>query len=72
MAIVIYLRISYMNAFVFVYIVLLFVVLTPGILVSLPPKGSKYTVAITHAIVFGFVWWITHKYVWQLSLQLGV
>jgi hypothetical protein len=61
-----------MNAFVFVYIVLLFVVLTPGILVSLPPKGGKYAVAITHAVVFGAVWWITHKYVWQLSLRVGL
>jgi len=61
-----------MNAFVFVYLVLLFVVLTPGILVSLPPRGGKYAVAFTHAVVFAAVWWITHKFVWQLSLQMGV
>jgi hypothetical protein len=61
-----------MNAFVFVYLVLLFVVLTPGILVSLPPRGGKYVVAFTHAVVFAAVWWITHKFVWQLSLQVGV
>jgi hypothetical protein len=60
-----------MNAFVFVYIVVLFVVLTPGILVSLPAKGGKYVVAFTHAVVFAAVWWITHKFVWQLSLQMG-
>ena len=35
----------------------LFVLLTPGILVSLPPGGSKITVAIVHAIVFA----ILHK-----------
>jgi hypothetical protein len=60
-----------MNAFVFVYIVVLFVVLTPGMLVSLPVKGGKYVVAFTHAVVFAAVWWITHKFVWQLSLQVG-
>jgi hypothetical protein len=30
----------------------LFFVLVPGILVSLPPGGSKVTVALVHAIVF--------------------
>ena len=59
-----------MHALCFVYIVLLFVALTPGILVSLPPKSSKYAVAFTHAIVFGVIWWFTHKYVWNLSLKL--
>jgi hypothetical protein len=38
---------------------LLFFLLTPGILLSLPPGGSPYVVAATHAIVFALV----HKYV---------
>ena len=37
--------------------VILFFLLTPGILLSLPPGGSKYTVAATHALVFGLVTW---------------
>ena len=37
--------------------VILFFLLTPGILVSLPPKGSKYTVALVHAILFGLITW---------------
>lgn len=45
------------------YLVILFFLLTPGILLSLPPKGNKITVAATHAIVFGIVWQITHKFV---------
>ena len=39
----------------------LFFVLTPGILVSLPPGGSKMTVALTHAAVFGVVWFLIRK-----------
>ena len=34
----------------------LFFVLTPGVLLSLPPGGSKMTVALTHAAVFGIAW----------------
>jgi len=35
---------------------LLFLALTPGVLVSLPPGGSTLTVAITHAVVFTVVY----------------
>ena len=42
---------------------LLFFVLTPGVVLSLPPGGSKLVVAATHALVFALV----HKY-----LQHGV
>lgn len=38
---------------------LLFFVLTPGVLLSLPPGGSLYVVAATHAVVFALV----HKFV---------
>ena len=37
--------------------VILFFLLTPGILVSLPPGGSKYLVALVHALVFGLILW---------------
>jgi len=40
---------------------LLFFVLTPGVLVSLPPGGSRTTVALTHAVVFALVFTLTHK-----------
>jgi hypothetical protein len=43
----------------------LFFVLTPGVLLSLPAGGSKTTVALTHAVVFGVVWQLTHKMVWK-------
>jgi len=43
--------------------VLLFFVLTPGILLRLPNKGSKYVVAGVHAIVFGLLLWVLGKFV---------
>jgi hypothetical protein len=38
----------------------LFFVLTPGVLFSLPPKGGKFMVAATHAVVFALVFHFTH------------
>lgn len=47
------------------YAAALFFVLTPGVVLSLPPGGSRTTVALTHAVVFGVVWTLTHKLVWK-------
>jgi len=44
---------------------LLFYVLTPGILLSIPAGGSKMTVAATHAVVFTIVHVLFHKYVYK-------
>ena len=49
----------------FLYTALLFFLLTPGILLTLPPKGKKMTVAAVHALVFGSIWGLTHKMVAQ-------
>jgi hypothetical protein len=49
-----------------VYVAVLFYLLTPGVLVSLPPGGSRTTVALTHAVVFSLVWCYTHKMVYGL------
>ena len=59
-----------MNWLNILYLAVLFFVLTPGILVSLPPGGSKLTVAGFHAVVFALVYHFTHKMVWQLSSNL--
>ena len=45
------------------YAAVLFYVLTPGVLLSLPPGGSQMTVALTHAAVFGLVFALTSKFV---------
>ena len=52
------------------YVAVLFFVLTPGVLLSLPNKGSKYMVAATHAFVFAVLYHLTHKMVWR-SLYEG-
>jgi quercetin dioxygenase-like cupin family protein len=49
-----------------VYAAVLFYLLTPGVLVSLPPGASHTTTNLTHAAVFGLVWMLTHKMVWKL------
>jgi hypothetical protein len=61
-----------MNWSVTFYAAILFFILTPAILVRLPPKGGKYTVAGVHALVFALIFHFTHKLVWQLSMGLGM
>lgn len=51
----------------FLYTALLFFLLTPGILITLPPKGKKITVAVVHALVFGLVFSLSHKMVMKLT-----
>jgi hypothetical protein len=45
------------------YLVFLFVVLSPGILLRIPPKGSKLVVAVVHGLVFALVYCLTYKFV---------
>ena len=37
--------------------VVLFVLLSPGVLLSLPPGQSHLVQVLTHAVVFGAVYW---------------
>ena len=54
-----------MNLQCTLYVAALFFILTPGILLSLPAKGSKYMVAATHALVFAVIYHFTHKLFWN-------
>jgi len=48
------------------FLVLLFVLLTPGVLVTLPSKGySKLTVALVHGVAFAVLYSLLHKSVWS-------
>jgi hypothetical protein len=58
------------NPLMFVYIAVLFFVLTPGVLLSLPPKSSKLVVAATHAVVFALVFHLTYKVVWKMVQKM--
>lgn len=54
-----------MNVWMSLFIAVLFFVLTPGVLVRLPPGGSKWVVAATHAVIFALVYHLSHKAVWN-------
>lgn len=60
-----------MSLFVALYVFALFFLLTPGILVSLPPKGSKMVVAAVHALVFAVIFYLTSKFVWRLGMRFS-
>ena len=59
-----------MNLVMSLYVVLLFVLLTPGVLLTLPKGGSKLTVAAVHGVVFAVVYYLTHRFVWRLSVSM--
>jgi hypothetical protein len=59
-----------MSLLVSLYAALLFFLLTPAILISLPPKGSKYVVAAVHALVFALIFHFTHKLVWRMGVKM--
>ena len=59
-----------MNWLMSLVVAVLFFVLTPGILVRLPPGGSKWAVAATHAVVFALVWHFAHKLVWKATMTI--
>jgi hypothetical protein len=58
------------NWIMFGYVAVLFFLLTPNILLSLPPKGSKYVVAFVHALVFAAVLCFTKEFVWNMSMTM--
>jgi len=45
------------------FVVVLFVALTPGVLLRLPPGGSKLTVALVHGVVFALLLHLTKGFV---------
>ena len=40
---------------------LLFVVLSPGVLLTIPAKGSHLVVALVHGLIFALLYHLTHK-----------
>jgi hypothetical protein len=44
---------------------ILFFLLSPGVLLRLPPNGSKMMVAMVHALVFGLIYYIAHRSVYM-------
>ena len=50
-----------------IFTTLLFVLLTPSVLVRLPQKGNKYTVAFVHGLLFAIIYHFTHKFVKNMN-----
>ena len=48
------------------FMALLFVLLTPGVLLRLPPSGPLLTVAVVHGLLFALVFHFTHKAVFKM------
>ncbi len=46
-----------------VFMAVLFAVLTPGVVLALPPGQSLAVQAATHGVVFAVVWSFTHRLV---------
>jgi hypothetical protein len=59
-----------MNVYMSLYLSLLFIVLTPGVLLSLPSGGSKLVVAATHGVVFAMIYYLTHQSVWNATRNM--
>ena len=59
------------DAWILLYVAVLFFVLSPGVLVSLPSGGSKLTIAAVHALVFAIVFHFTHKLVLKSAKKVG-
>ena len=56
-----------MSFVIFIYVVILFMLLTPGVLVMLPPGGDKMTVTLVHALIFGIIFSMMHGTIMNLS-----
>jgi hypothetical protein len=54
-----------MNLVMFLYLAVLAFLLTPGILLRLPPGGSPTVVAATHALVLSLVYGLSHKFIYK-------
>jgi len=61
-----------MNLAVALYAAILFFILSPNVLLRLPPNGSKFTVAFVHALVFGVLLYFTAGFVWRMSMTLSM
>lgn len=59
-----------MNWLMTLFIALLFFLLTPGVLVTLPPSGSLLTVAGVHAVIFALLYHFTNKMVYNATKNM--
>lgn len=60
-----------MNVSMILYIVILFVVLTPSILFKFPTKATPLVRAVVHGFLFVVIYHFTHKMIWSLTEGFG-
>lgn len=58
-----------MNWVMTLFTAALFVVLVPGVFLSLPPKASLLTKAVVHGLVFAVVYYFAHKVLFPMSAE---
>lgn len=54
-----------MNIVFSVFVFVLFFVLTPGVLLRLPSKGSKTMVALVHGLIFAIILAVSGHFFWK-------
>jgi hypothetical protein len=59
-----------MNALTFIYVFILFYILTPGVLITLPKKISRILAALIHGLIFTVILAITYRPIYKLSTRL--
>jgi hypothetical protein len=47
------------------YLFILFVVLSPGVILTLPPNSGHLTSVLVHAVIFIIIWEFTYKPLWR-------
>ncbi len=50
-----------MYVLLFVFLIALFIAFVPGVLVTLPPRGSRNAILFTHGVLFALVWGLLHS-----------
>ena len=55
------------NFFMTLFVAALFVVLTPGILLTIPPTGTPLTVAMVHGLIFAVVYYFIQSMLTSLA-----
>ncbi len=53
------------------FVTALFVALTPGVVVSLPSRGSLLQKAVVHGVLFAVIYHLIHKSVWNFLTEEG-
>lgn len=61
-----------MYILLFVFLIVAFVAFVPGILFTLPMKGSRLMVTFAHGALFALVWCLLHKTSVTIASKLNI